>query len=264
MVNGYGLTETTICSTIHRLQPGGLRRGPPHPDRPAGPGAPALRARRAPGAAAGGLRRASCTSAARAWRAAITATRRARPSASCPIRSRAGAAGIYRTGDLARWRSDGRLEYLGRVDQQVKIRGFRIELGEIEAVLGRHPAVQRVRRRWSREDTGEKRLAAYVVFRRRRRAPRRATCSRSSRRSCRTTWSRPPSCRWPALPLNANGKLDLKALPVPEQIRPELAAAYVAPRGDLERSSPRSGARPSRSRRSASTTTSSTSAATRC
>jgi len=49
---------------------------------------------------------------------------------------------LYRTGDLARFKDDGRLEYIGRIDQQVKVNGYRIELGEIETVLHRHPAVK--------------------------------------------------------------------------------------------------------------------------
>jgi natural product biosynthesis luciferase-like monooxygenase protein len=49
---------------------------------------------------------------------------------------------LYRTGDLARFREDGRIDYIGRIDQQVKVNGYRIELGEIETVLGRHPAVK--------------------------------------------------------------------------------------------------------------------------
>ncbi|MEO6157000.1 MAG: LLM class flavin-dependent oxidoreductase [Ilumatobacteraceae bacterium] len=73
---------------------------------------------------------------------------------------------VYRTGDLARHRSDGRIEFLGRLDHQVKIRGFRIELGEIEAAIGRHPdTFENVV--VARTDTpGEPRLVAYVVPRR--------------------------------------------------------------------------------------------------
>ena len=48
---------------------------------------------------------------------------------------------LYRAGDLCRWRTDGLLEYLGRMDNQVKIRGFRVELGEIESLLTEHPSV---------------------------------------------------------------------------------------------------------------------------
>ncbi|MDR7123155.1 MupA/Atu3671 family FMN-dependent luciferase-like monooxygenase, partial [Rheinheimera soli] len=49
---------------------------------------------------------------------------------------------LYRTGDLVRWVSDGRLEYLGRLDRQVKVRGFRVEVGEIESHVVAHPHIK--------------------------------------------------------------------------------------------------------------------------
>ncbi|MBD2309013.1 amino acid adenylation domain-containing protein [Chroococcidiopsis sp. FACHB-1243] len=69
---------------------------------------------------------------------------------------------IYKTGDLGRWLPDGNIEFLGRIDNQVKIRGFRIELEEIEALLRQHPSVRETVV-IVREDTGDKRLVAYVV-----------------------------------------------------------------------------------------------------
>jgi amino acid adenylation domain-containing protein len=69
---------------------------------------------------------------------------------------------LYRSGDLARLRTDGALEYLGRIDHQVKVRGFRIELGEIESALVRHPAVREAVI-LVRGETGGERLVAYLT-----------------------------------------------------------------------------------------------------
>ena len=74
------------------------------------------------------------------------------------------AARLYKTGDLARYLPDGKLEFLGRIDDQVKLRGFRIELGEIETLLRQHSTVQDAIVTSHTEDSGDKRLVAYLVL----------------------------------------------------------------------------------------------------
>ncbi|MBN3924182.1 non-ribosomal peptide synthetase [Nostoc sp. NMS4] len=70
---------------------------------------------------------------------------------------------LYKTGDLARYRTDGNIEFLGRIDNQVKIRGFRIELSEIETVLSQHQSVQKAVVIVKENVSGDKYLVAYIV-----------------------------------------------------------------------------------------------------
>jgi len=136
---------------------------------------------------------------------------------------------LYRTGDRARYLPDGNIEFLGRLDHQVKLRGFRIELGEIESVLQQHPAI-RDTVVVLREDTpGDKRLIAYLV------STHSQLLTVSELRSF--LQSKLPDYMIPAafvfldtLLLTPNGKIDRKALPLPDPTRPKLELAFVAPR----------------------------------
>jgi len=139
---------------------------------------------------------------------------------------------MYRTGDLARRRTDGAIEYLGRLDDQVKIRGYRIELGEIEATLLKqndHLAQVAV---ISREVQGDQRLIAYVV-------PRQGKTSFAENEFREKLLRVLPEFMVPAhfisldaLPLSANGKLDRRALPAP--VAQVMDLKYRAPRNDHE------------------------------
>ena len=136
---------------------------------------------------------------------------------------------LYRTGDLVRWRGDGQLDYLGRIDHQVKIRGFRIELGEIEAQLLAQPEVREAVV-VAKEGAGGTRLAAYVSAH----AGQAVDAAMLRERLLRKL----PDYMVPAalmvldaVPLNANGKVDRKALPDPELGG---GGAYDAPAGEVE------------------------------
>jgi amino acid adenylation domain-containing protein len=141
---------------------------------------------------------------------------------------------LYRTGDRVKYLADGTIEFLGRMDNQVKLRGHRIELGEIEATLIQHPAVKDSVVVVSAGDSlADQSLIAYVV------AKQQMAPSVAELRAYLK--ERLPDYMIPslfvildALPLTPNGKIDRNGLRPPDRSRSELAKAFVEPHSDLE------------------------------
>ncbi len=143
------------------------------------------------------------------------------------------AARLYRTGDRVRYLPDGNIEFIGRVDDQVKLRGFRIELSEIETNLLQHESVGEAIVLLREDTPGDKRLVAYITP---------ANNQMPDVSILRAYLAKQlPAYMLPSafvmlnkIPLNPNGKADRKALPAPDNKRPDIAQAYVAPRTPLE------------------------------
>jgi amino acid adenylation domain-containing protein len=230
VVNGYGLTETTICSTYYLLNATDIREGPLIPiGKPVmnhlvyvldqnlnclPPGCVGEIFIAGAGLARGYLNHPELTAAKFIPNPYVPGTR------------------MFQTGDLAKWLPDGNLVYIGRKDHQVKIRGFRIETGEIEAVVSQHPGIRDVVVVAREDNPGEKRLVAYVT-------PVKEKLTNSELRQWLS--EKIPHYMIPAvfefladLPLNANGKIDIKALPVPTGIQTQLEIAYQAPQTEAE------------------------------
>ena len=139
---------------------------------------------------------------------------------------------LYRTGDRGRWAVDGQVEFLGRTDHMVKVRGYRVELGEVEAVLGDHPALRECVVVTRTNNTAGVDLVAYVV-------PHGDAPSTGELRA----WvgQRLPTYMVPrlfmfldVLPLTPRAKVDRRALPDPDETRPDVAQEFVAPVGAIE------------------------------
>jgi acyl carrier protein len=132
---------------------------------------------------------------------------------------------LYRSGDLAKLLPSGELVYLGRMDDQVQIRGFRVELGEVRSRLLEHPQVgeAEVIARKVRGEAVE--LVAYVAA-----ADVSVTALREHLGRALPYYMVPTAfVLLERLPLTANGKVDRRALPEPDESRPELETRYVAP-----------------------------------
>jgi amino acid adenylation domain-containing protein len=144
---------------------------------------------------------------------------------------------MYKTGDLVRYTEDGKLEYIGRLDDQVKVRGFRIELREIEHMLNSHPKVKEtvVVAQKKGVDKRDSQLVAYVVSKQKE-EPTRSEMYRYLRKSL-------PDYMMPSsfvvvdhIPLTLNGKVNRKALlEVRLEMELEEINKNISPRDNLEK-----------------------------
>ncbi len=231
IIDGYGPTETTICSTLHNVHPEtahdrSVPIGRPVQNskiyildpyqRPVPIGVPGEIYIGGEGLAIGYLNRPDLT---------------AERFVPDPFGGSPGER-LYRTGDTARYMSDGTIDFIGRVDYQVKVRGFRVEPGEVEFVLRQHPSVKNAVVLAKEDRTGVKRLVAYVV-------PAEAGAGAPELRAFLK--DKLPDYMVPAafvtmeeLPLTPNGKLDRAALPEPEITRADIGSRFVAPRNEVE------------------------------
>ncbi|MEO7536236.1 MAG: amino acid adenylation domain-containing protein, partial [Ferruginibacter sp.] len=137
---------------------------------------------------------------------------------------------IYKTGDLGCWLADGNIDCLGRIDDQVKVRGYRIELGEIETVLVQSGLVNKAVVIAKDDNQGDKHLVAYVV----------AGEKFDKQALANYLHGKLPEFMVPAvwieletLPLTPNGKIDKKALPNPATVE-FLSNEYTPPRNEVE------------------------------
>ncbi|MDM5296915.1 amino acid adenylation domain-containing protein [Bacillus pumilus] len=134
---------------------------------------------------------------------------------------------MYRTGDLVKWTEDGELIYLGRKDHQVNIRGFRIERSEIEAQLLALDSVKEAVVTTVQQASGQDALVAYVITN-----EETAALQESLKRTLPEYMVPSWIIHLDQLPMTANGKVDLKALPAPDVEANQ--TAYEAPRDDVE------------------------------
>jgi amino acid adenylation domain-containing protein len=135
---------------------------------------------------------------------------------------------LYKTGDLACYLPDGNIEFIGRIDNQVKIRGFRIELGEIETVLSQNSHIRQCVVTASGDIENEKRLIAYVIY-------NSAQTPTVDELRCFLK-HKLPDYMVPGVfifletfPLTPNGKIDRRALPTPDQSRPNQSNTFISP-----------------------------------
>ncbi len=239
LINMYGITETTVHVTYHRLLAADLARGgsvigAPLPDltldlrdrygQPVPIGVAGEILVGGAGVAEGYLNRPELTA-----ERFVAASTLGVSGGGEPARGR-----IYRSGDLARRCADGQLEYLGRIDLQVKIRGFRIELGEIQNQMAAFPGVTHALVTVHEGSSGPE-LIGYVSFQEGVESDSAVLALREQLRQRLPDYMVPSALlALERMPLTANGKIDLRALPPPDRDRRTRETRFVAPTTPLE------------------------------
>lgn len=137
---------------------------------------------------------------------------------------------MYRTGDLGRWLPDGNIEYLGRIDEQVKIRGYRIELGEISTVLQQHSNVRDAIVIAANLNGQDKELIAYISG-----EAELAELMEHLKHNLPPYMVPAYYVRMEIFPLNKNGKIDRKALPLPAERYHQKQEGFIAPANPTEK-----------------------------
>ncbi|MFF7597669.1 amino acid adenylation domain-containing protein [Streptomyces mirabilis] len=236
LINMYGITETTVHTTYHRLAErdlaigGSGRVGRALPDLAVYLLDP--RGRQVPPGVTGEI----CVAGP-----AVTRGYHGRPGLTAdryrpdPYAAQPGAR-MYRSGDLARADEESVLHYLGRADQQVKLRGYRIEPGEIEQTLRGVAEIEDAHVQVREDEPGARRLVAYLVA-----ADPHTDAEELVERARHAASTALPSYMLPAthvvlpaLPLTPNGKIDSRALPAPSTTRQYVPTAYQPPQGPVE------------------------------
>jgi len=139
---------------------------------------------------------------------------------------------LYRTGDLVKWKSDGNLDFLGRIDQQVKIRGFRIELGEIENTLFDHIMIKDALVTTTKDQRDEDRLVAYLISENSKH-PETEEIQIYLKATLPDYMVPSVFLYLDSFPLTPNGKIDTNSLPIPDQDSMQVNR-FIAPRTTAE------------------------------
>ncbi|MBD2309017.1 amino acid adenylation domain-containing protein [Chroococcidiopsis sp. FACHB-1243] len=238
LINAYGLTETTVTSTIYKLPSAAVDTGQSIPIGRAIANVQTYVMDRhlqlVPVGVTGELYIGGANLARGYLHRADLTKEKFIPLEKSKVKSqklKKGSDRLYKTGDLVRYLPDGNIEFLGRIDDQVKIRGFRIEIGEIEAVLSQHLQVKETSVIAGEDKSGNKRLVAYVVSK--------EQVSANELRGFLK--EKLPDFMVPAafvnlemLPLTPNGKVDRRALPAPDTSSLTQETSFVPPRSTVE------------------------------